>query len=260
MKPYSVMTFNLLSDFTYPWSSKKISDRLPVILACLNEHQPDILCVQEYTKSMRKAFRSLEKDYQVVGQYRASFFNNEANLIFIRKNRFQILRYQTFWLSKKPTQKGSKLFLSQFPRIVTLATVQDPYGKKLTIANTHLDANFESIRFRQFQILLSLLPEDSVILCGDMNTTLSKKTLSTLDSSWTCPPPLGTTVNRKIGSIGHQQEAIDQIFIHHLKLLNIRKIKKDYAEQEPSDHYPLFATFSFLNENPVDEDDTFPES
>ncbi len=238
------MTFNLLSDVVYPFGSKRFSRRLPAILACLDEYKPDILCVQEYTRTMRQSLKPLGKDYQVFGEYRHSFIRNEANLIFIHKNHFKVSNYQTLWLSKTPTKKGSKLLLSQFPRIVTIVTLQNEQGKQFNIANTHLDAGFESVRYEQLHILLSLLPKGPTILCGDMNTTLSGKTLSYLESTWIRPQALGSTLRGKFGSARYKQEAVDQILLRQLKLLDIKKIKKDYVGQEPSNHCPLFAHFS----------------
>jgi nitrate/nitrite transporter NarK len=108
----------------------------------LRQTKPDVIGVQELTDAMKPYMYDILKKYQLAGESRGSMFNDEYSAVLFRSDRFTLLDQDTFWLSPTPKKKGSKLPLSQFPRIVTYVHLYDKTEQKdFTFFNTHLPAS-----------------------------------------------------------------------------------------------------------------------
>ncbi len=86
--------------------------------------------------------------YAVVGEYReADRMSGEASLVCYRKDRFEVLRSGTFWLSETPDVPGVKGWGAACPRVCSWALLKDRRsGASLTFANTHTDHKSEFAR------------------------------------------------------------------------------------------------------------------
>lgn len=248
MKAYSILTMNILSDHVYPFGIMSFSNRLPAILKMIQEYDPDILCFQEFTERMSEVSSYLEKSYEQVGSYRRSLSSDEAIMIFAKKSLFQITSVKTIWLSNTPNQPGSKFLLSQFPRIAVIATLKTKENQTLSVVSTHLDSNFEFIRFKQMKVLLHHIPSGPTILCGDFNTTINSKVFQLFSKEWNSQTIPESTLRGKFGSMRYHQQAIDHILAKDLELINTTNIKKDYEGRPASDHYPLLSFFQMKSQ------------
>ncbi len=200
----------------------------------------------------------LEAHYTFVGKSRNRSLTiaDERNCVLFKKERYTLLKSETFWLSSRPDQEGSRLAASVFPRIATLAVLKDrASGACFTFCNTHLDCFFPSVRTAQTAILKSELlartKGDYLLLTGDFNTTSESDAARVLTGNGN---PLhlketvlvsdGSTLRDPIGSFAHDNRPIDHILISdHLEVEKTYVIRSMYMGVYPTDHFPIMTAF-----------------
>ncbi len=149
-------------------------NRLPRIVEFMNNEKPDIVGFQEVNANMKDMLNANLNDYILIGCGREKDRNGESALIGYRKDKFELLSFENFWLSATPTIPGSKYGFDQSccPRITSAAllklrTAQTPFW----FVNTHLDHEgklarvFGSIQIMQFVSSKS----EPCVITGDFN-------------------------------------------------------------------------------------------
>lgn len=247
MTPIKVMSFNL--------KVRGFEERLPYIRELLNKYPFDILCVQELENKQVEKFKAILPGYQMIGEPRGSIFSNELCAIFFNTKRFNLMDYETVWLSNKPNKKKSRFFLSVFPRICTYVKLMDIYNNEaVNVYNTHLDVNFEFIRSKQARKLKEEIKKHSIvrdlvldninILCGDFNSFLGTDPLRILTNSKVHLRPViqEDNIYSRHEMLGVAEgKAIDHIFISNRLDIKSWKLLTDQIDGNwPSDHFPLY--------------------
>lgn len=243
------MTFNALTDSFFLPGNPSFSIRKKAVRAMIGKYHPDVIGTQEINHHMLSETQDAFPGYQSFGDSRHALYSDEYNLIFYRKDRFDLTDGKTLWLSPQPERKGSGFTGSQFPRIVTIAFLHDRKNQvDFTFANTHLDANFSFIRQKQTAVLLKLLKQyvrgAFTVLTGDFNATEGSREISMLQTEMKDldRSTIGSTLRGRFGSMRSHQLPIDHIFIDPpYRDVSVRKITESYDGVYPSDHYPLLA-------------------
>ena len=248
MTDYRIMTLNLFNNYGWSKNDTAFSQRVNAIETMLDETEPDLIGVQELTDRMMVHMDEIRKTFDITGESRHSILNNEKTAILYRKDRFDLIRSETFWLSDTPYEKGSRIIGSQFPRIVTFALLKDRENDELiSFFNTHLDLNLSYVRHRQAQILRDLIFENRrgwiTVVTGDFNDTADSDTVTTVCAAGLKPLSQnveGPTLRGMIGKKRYHQKAIDHILTDSwIEEASVRKIEDVYSGIWPSDHYPL---------------------
>ncbi|MCE5319357.1 MAG: endonuclease/exonuclease/phosphatase family protein [Parachlamydia sp.] len=162
-----VATFNMLFDL-YDHKldpHNRWPQRLPRIVDILAEMQPDILGVQElYPNQLNDLMPHLENAYAFFAR---PCSDGEMNGIFYRKERFEVVRSDVWYMTDTPRVPGSDT--------LTMLLLKDRRtGKQFAVFNAHLA--FSNIEKRHYQIhficrqVASNMKEIPVILTGDLNT------------------------------------------------------------------------------------------
>jgi endonuclease/exonuclease/phosphatase family metal-dependent hydrolase len=168
----SVMTFNLRYASDRPPNSWP--ERRPVVRDCLREIRPDIIGTQE---GLYPQLRDIEKDlpeYAWIGTGRDGGSRGEFMAVFYKKERFEPLEFDHFWLSDTPDVIGSATWGHSNRRMVTWVRFLDRNTQQeFYLLNTHFDHQVQPAREKSAQLVreradaLSLpLP---VLLIGDFN-------------------------------------------------------------------------------------------
>lgn len=156
----------------------------------VDELKPDVVGMQEVTVTWRKWLDSyvFNASYEGVGEPRTN--GGEANPIYYRKDKFELVDSGTIWLSDTPDVKGSALEGVNYPRICTWVILRDrATGKQFAHMNTHLDHNGNNdsttgnnIRKAQMRVIIKYAQKFNgmpLFLTGDLNnrrTTSKNKT------------------------------------------------------------------------------------
>jgi endonuclease/exonuclease/phosphatase family metal-dependent hydrolase len=157
-----------------PWKQFDWPVRKYALRAALDQAQPDILCVQEATPEQVAFLEETLPGHQRVGIGRDGESGGEHCAIFFRRDRFEAIRGNTFWLEEPIDQPraGSALDVK---RICTWVRLRDRVsGHTLRVYNTHLYLT-EAPRRKAAKLILDHVaagdPVDAVVLTADFNAS-----------------------------------------------------------------------------------------
>lgn len=239
--------------------------RRPLVASMIRYHEPDIIGVQEAFRRQLDEMMTDMPAYAWFGVCRADGAvlpnpDGEFSAIIFRKDRFERLDGNTFWLSATPEVAGSKGWDAAFPRIVTWARFRDvKSGKLFFYFNTHFDHLGEQAREESAKLLLQKINEiagkEPVILSGDFNSTDTSKpylvltdqasTYSMTDAMFASKSPHHGPLGSFSGSFtlpGVGDYRIDFIFINNnITVLQHAILSDSWDGRLPSDHLPVLA-------------------
>jgi endonuclease/exonuclease/phosphatase family metal-dependent hydrolase len=159
----------------FDWSRRKHS-----LQAALAKTAPDILCVQEALADQVAFLEQALPEHRRVGVGRDDGQSGgEFSAIFVRRDRFDLIGGDTFWL-EEPTDRPAGASSLSCKRICTWARLRDrTTGRTLRVYNTHLYLT-EGARQAAARIILDRIAAgdrgDAVLLAGDFNATPASPT------------------------------------------------------------------------------------
>ena len=171
-----IVTFNLRLD-TERDGEKRFENRKNEIIRKIRDEKPDVIGFQEALPHMLSWLREQLPEYQFGGHGRSAQYDDEANPIACRKDRFAVRAMECFWLSGDPETAGSKFGEECviFPRICTMMLLHDMQsGKDLRVLNTHLDNRGQKSRKWGLELILKKMQQWDeksypTVLMGDFN-------------------------------------------------------------------------------------------
>src|SRR4030066_974576 len=111
-----VMTFNIRYDNPRD-SINAWPNRASFLCRFLNDEEPDLIGMQEVLNHQYEYIDSVLTGYSSVGVGRSDGAKQgEMNPVFFRKDRFDMIRTKTFWLSVTPEIAGSMAWGAGLPR------------------------------------------------------------------------------------------------------------------------------------------------
>ena len=168
-----VMTFNLRVAVKGD-GANYFDYRLPRIVEFLNAEKPDIVGFQEVNDHMKEALYEHLTDYFVVGCGRDTTYRGESACLAYKKDRFQLIALENFWLSATPDIPGSRYGLDQSPcpRITTAALLKlREASAPFWFVNTHLDHEGATAKLLGSIQLMQFVStkREHCIITGDFN-------------------------------------------------------------------------------------------
>ena len=252
---FSVLTLNLrfglADDGPNNWQHRKKS--FPVLF---DTYQTDFIGFQEANDFQIDFLDNILKDYHYIGKRSPSPSFWQNNIIFYRKN-WTCVYHEHFFLSPTPSVP-SRYLKSLWPRQCTMGMFKKDHRQVICI-NTHLDFD-ASVQVKSARLILarlSHLPEDiPAILMGDFNTVPFSACYNVFTDSDGQPaiqapcfkdafsqPFAGT----RHGFTGHTDgDHIDWVlFRGNITVKHSRVVQDTFDNIYISDHFPLFAEFSW---------------
>jgi len=259
---FKVITFNIRYDNPHD-SLNAWPNRAAMVAAFIKAEKPDLLGMQEAIVHQYEYLDSVLTDYESVGVGRTDGSKDgEMNPVFYRKDRFDMIRTKTFWLSETPEVAGSQAWGAGLPRIVTwMELVEKETHEHIFYFNTHYAHDSDSARILSSSLLLakvdSIVTEFPFIITGDFNMKPDSKGYAILTGPAESVPLLRDSYliseKKPGGPLGTfngfsdktRSGRIDYIFVKSgLKVLDhntvIRKEKGIFI----SDHWPVEAVIS----------------
>jgi endonuclease/exonuclease/phosphatase family metal-dependent hydrolase len=247
----NVVTYNIRydnpGDGINRWESRK--DK---VFSLLSKYAPDLLGVQEALKHQLADIQTALPQYAYLGVGRDDGKEKgEYSAIFYKKDRFEILDQNTFWLSETPDIPGSKNWDAAITRIATWAKVRDKKTSQLfVIINTHFDHIGKEARTKSAELIKSkaavIANNLPLIITGDFNCTreeppyliMTNNSVPILaDPAPTHDPP-GTFCDFGVNT--QPCRAIDYIFFTDKWAAENYTVHNDNdGKNYPSDHLPV---------------------
>lgn len=250
-----IMTYNIRYD-TPADSVNQWGKRTSKVYTLLKKYDPDILGVQEALHHQVKDIARNLEGYAYAGVGRDDGkTKGEYSAILYRKDKFNVVREGTFWLSPTPAVAGSKGWDAAITRVATWAIMKDVgSGKTFLVLNTHFDHIGKEAR-RESALLIKTKAAElagglPAIVTGDLNCTreeppyaaiIGESGLRLLDPA-TKPAP-GTFCSFKVNSIDCR--AIDYVLhTSQWKASDYLVIDDNDGKYYPSDHLPVMVQLS----------------
>jgi endonuclease/exonuclease/phosphatase family metal-dependent hydrolase len=181
----NAMTFNIRLDTDVDkfnaWPNRK-----EFAAACIAFYETDIVGLQEVLHHQLEDLKSCLPEYGALGAGRSDGkTKGEYSAIMYKKDRFEVLASETFWLSEDPDAVGVKGWDAACERIVTWGHFKDRQtGKDFYFVNTHFDHVGQTARRESSKLLLSKLKEIAgdrpVIVTGDFNSVETNEAVQIL--------------------------------------------------------------------------------
>lgn len=168
-----VMTYNirlnLASDGPNAWPHRK-----DAVAGLIEAHRADLIGVQEALPDQLLDLDALLPAHARFGTGRSAGRSGEHTAIFYRRDRFDLLEHDTFWLSESPNVAGSKGWDAAYERIATWGKLRDRRSSStFYIFNTHFDHVGRVARRESAKLLAARIDAIAgsapVILTGDFN-------------------------------------------------------------------------------------------
>lgn len=251
----SIMTFNIRYDNPYDgencWKRRR-----GFVMEMLHQKAPDILCLQETLPHVKN---DLEEDlaaYNFCGCGRSEELQGEYNPIGYRRDRFDLLFTQTFWLGSDPQIPGSmNPYSVDLPRICTQVILRDKKeGTVFSVYNTHLDHVSPQSRIWGMAVIFAEMQKHKGIpslITGDFNASPESEEmayfntynpLSLQNFSDTSALPVTYTYHDFLNPATNCK--IDYIFATpEMEKISFDTIRDTRDKLELSDHYPCICSF-----------------
>jgi len=238
-------------------------ERAPIICNMIRNEKPDLFGLQEVLYSQYVYLDSMLEKYGSAGVGRNDGVRDgEMNPVFYLKERFDMIRNKTFWLSDTPEKPGSVSWESSLPRIVTWMELSEKKSHKhFFVFNTHFANDSDSARTMSSRLLLSKI--DTIasgfpfIVTGDFNMLHSSKGYELLTGPFESVPLLSDTYTASEKhhtgpaytfngfSENPSGGRIDYIFVRNgMKVLESRTLIRKEHGIYISDHWPVMSVVS----------------
>lgn len=251
-----IATFNNqvdLSEDLHSWA-----EHAPRVKNLIDEHQWDVVGMQEPCWSQVKDMQEMLPDYGWVGNSTDGKIEDgywHYNPIFYRKDRLEVLEWGSFWFSETPDIPASKSWDTHTSRFCVWARFRDRRtSREFYEFNCHFDHKGEIARQKAAQIVLArargMVESKPFFINGDFNTvqgTPAYKILADggmIDTYYSAP----VKENTMIASWNNWQPArtvtepynFDHMFISKgTRALSWKLLTDSYDGGYPSDHFPI---------------------
>lgn len=248
----TVMSFNLR--YASEEGENRWSTRRSAVAATIREEDPDVIGTQEGLFAQLEQLSADLPAYRYVGLGRRGGSKDEACAIFFKTERFELVEFDHFWLSERPSEIGSLAYDAKLPRMVTWVRLRDrSSGRACYFVNTHFDHEHETSRVRSARQLLEFVrgleTKDPVVVTGDFNAAAEASepwrilvTEGGLEDSFVAASFADERPGTFHGFTGDAaaRGRIDWIlFRGNLQARGPRIVRSTSEGRFPSDHYPV---------------------
>jgi endonuclease/exonuclease/phosphatase family metal-dependent hydrolase len=250
-----LMTYNLR--YASPQGPEAWPLRRPAMKALLEEQAPDLMGTQEGVYGQLRDLASDLPAHDWIGTGRDGGSRGEFMAVFYRRDRFEPLAYDHFWLSDTPEVIGSSTWGNPNRRMVTSVQFRDRRtGLEFHLWNTHLDHALQPAREKGAALIrtrLARLPSsDRVILMGDFNAVATRnvvyealtREIGFTDSWFSAARRRNETLNsfNGFGKSTFNSARIDWILYRGAAEVSLAEVVDlTPGGRQPSDHFPVVA-------------------
>ena len=180
-----IVTYNIACGWSWD-SINSMQHRIGMIWEKIRTEKPDVIAFQEIVPIARDCLEDMFHDYMFLGHMRGADYDGEGLFTAIRRDAWELLAYDTFWLSPTPYVPGSRYEnQSECPRICVVTAVRNKKtGERIRLYNLHLDHISDEARVEGMGCILGYMhdieeknPMESILL-GDFNARAGSNTIA----------------------------------------------------------------------------------
>lgn len=224
--------------------------RAGMIYDKIRREAPDVVAFQEAIPCSLELLQNMFPDYLFFGQMRSARYDGEGLYTAIKKQNFDLLGGETFWLSPTPYTAGSRFEnQSPCPRVCVVTYIRDKKtGETFEIYNVHLDHVSDEARVLGLDCVLRRMREQKAkkdcpqVLLGDFNAEPSSAVITTCNAQteW-------FEATKSVSATFHDYGKIENCKIDYIYLSTEWRARLQGAETWTdchegiylSDHYPV---------------------
>lgn len=248
-----LVTFNVRREFQEDLENR-FENRKELILKTINHRHPDVIGFQEVLPEALLWLKESLTDYAVVGTGRDPDLGDEATAIAFDKNKYELIKMDTVWLSETPYVPGSRYAdQSECPRTCTSVLLYErSSGLIIRVYNTHLDHIGVNARLEAVKQILEMKNNEKLfkdapfILMGDFNAVPRDEEIKYISDNSDLKD-LTANLPGTFHDFGQldNPEKIDYIYGNNLiKLVDAGLWTCDKESGFISDHFPAFVEIS----------------
>ncbi len=254
----TVMSYNV---YIKGSGEKSPENRTDEVVANIRKYSPDSFGLQEADEGWMERLPAELTEYAYVGIGRNSNKGGgEASPVFYKKDKYELVDFGTFWLSKTP-EKASKAWDAMFKRICTYAVLKDKTtGFTYAHFNAHFDhmgviARLESVAVVTKKIS-EIAPGIPIVFSGDLNDyeggDMYNRVLESglKDTKYLAKTTSGGNVTyHGYSELVEKDAPIDFIFVNSF----VKEVESYDIDAEkingiyPSDHHPVISNMTLIN-------------
>ena len=157
------------------------TNRRADVVSLVRDLELDVFGMQEVCPDQAEYLRSELPEFAFVGDHRgADRKSDEASSVFYRKERFDVEKGGTFWLSETPEIPASKSWGTCCTRVCSYLVLKDKRtGRRFCFANTHTDHVSELAREKGMLLIIERMKDFGggapIVFTGDHNNTEIEK-------------------------------------------------------------------------------------
>ncbi len=154
-------------------------ERRPVVREWRRRYDPDIVGTQEGVYRQLRDMAADMPEYEWIGTGRSGGSRGEFMAVFFKRDRFEPLEFDHYWLSDTPNVVGSSSWGNSVKRMVTWIRFMDKAAdREFYVVNTHFDHVVEKARVLSAELVASRCAELNsnlpVVLLGDFNAAAER--------------------------------------------------------------------------------------
>jgi endonuclease/exonuclease/phosphatase family metal-dependent hydrolase len=250
-EPLKVLSFNIrMSDGSQQTDGENHWQyRKEAVVQMLLDVHPAVIGMQEVCWEQMEYLRENLTGYDGIGVGRDDGVQaGEVMAIFYDKERLELIKSGTFWLSETPDEV-SRGWDAACHRTATWAQLRDrKSGEVWVLINTHLDhkgpqARQEGMRLIAERVAKFKAQGHRVVVTADFNATTDEPIFAPLYAVAKDARKEATASDQSMtfNGWGTSYSQIDHIFCHGFKVERFEVMKDDYGVPYISDHYPVAA-------------------
>lgn len=256
--PITVMSYNIRFDNPHDGPSAWPYRKDDVARMIGPEYQVDIAGLQEVLLHQLEDLTERLPYYGWAGVGRDDGHQKgEFSPILYRKDKFELIATNTFWLTENPEMPGSKSWDTSLTRIATWAKFREiRSGIEFFFFNTHFDHRGVQARVESAKLILEKIPEISeglpFILTGDLNVNEQSEAYALIDQSSHVHDARYVSETEHEGPTASSNNwlelrrgddsRIDYIFVgDSIRVLNHRISDRKFNDRFPADHLPVIS-------------------
>lgn len=248
----TVMAYNV---YVFGTGEKSPEARTNGVVQTIKNVMPDSFGVEEADEGWVSRLSDALPEYGCAGLGRDEGGAGEASPVFYLKDKFELVKTETFWLSPTPDEP-SRAWDAWLNRICTVAVLRD---KVSGFTYAHFNAHFDNIgaisRNESVAVISKKISEYNLpcVLSGDLNgkedTLMYDRIceMGLLDTKYLAKDSdSGATYHAYTSADKTNDKPIDYIFVSDSvnEVYSYKIIRDKVDGVYPSDHYPVVAKFN----------------